>query len=128
MIFLIVIIVLALGAVCIQLMRGGKPEKVDTDTSGERQLYCLGCKKGFVKEMSSAEHGPLLMAGPNAPEKVKCPECGEKKGIAGVKCERCGTVCPSPGAMGMAAREGTRCTKCKTPLNALMDATGTPTN
>ena len=123
---LIVIIVVALGAVAIQLMRGGKSEKVDADTSQERQLYCLGCKKGFVKEMTSDEHGPLLMAGPNAPEKMKCPECGEEKGIGGVKCGRCGEIAPAPGAMAVAMSQGVRCPKCKATLMGLTKADGAP--
>ena len=124
-IFLIVVIVLGVVGVVIQLGRGG-PKKVEVDTSGDRQLYCPGCKKGFVKNLTNEEYGPLFMAGANAPEKVKCPECGEKEGIAGTKCPRCGEVCPAPGAMAIAGNQGIRCTKCKALLMNLTKPDAAP--
>jgi hypothetical protein len=123
---LVVVIVACLGFVVFRLVGGKKGGGGPSGgPGGEKDLYCLDCKKAYKATVEDNVFMPLQMGGVNATPKHKCPTCGKDSGVAAVKCPSCTELVPSPGMQAMmsimgpagAKKGGATCPKCNKPLS-----------
>ena len=112
---LVVVIVACLGFVVMRFTGGGGKAGPGMSEAGEKDMYCLECKKPYKAKLSESEATPLMMAGTQANPKHTCPTCGKAAGVCAVKCAACGALVPSPGMqmlMMPAGANGMKPPKC----------------